>query len=61
MATELDHELVRQATLKRIENPNYQPTLEELKAVDQVLIEQARARLATLQTDATATITKDQA
>jgi hypothetical protein len=45
MATPQDHELVEQATKKRAENPDYQPSLPELKAIDQVLIERAKERL----------------
>ena len=45
MATKQDHELVAQATAKRSDNPSYSPTLDELKAVDAVLIEQARQRI----------------
>ena len=45
MATPQDHQLVASATAKRAENPRYQPTQPELKAVDAVLVEQAQARL----------------
>ena len=34
-----------EAQRKRDENINYQPTLDELKAIDLVLIEQARVRI----------------
>ena len=51
MATKAEHDLVAAATTRRAENPKYRPTTAELKAVDQVLIEQARERLGiTLQT-----------
>jgi hypothetical protein len=46
MATTQDHELVDQATAKRDAAAGYQPTPAELKAIDQVLIEQAAKRLA---------------
>lgn len=45
MATRHDHDLVRQATAKRDAEPRYQPTRDELTAIDQILIEQAKARL----------------
>ena len=46
MATAGENQLVQEATAKRATNPNYQPTQAELKAVDSVLIEQARERMA---------------
>lgn len=45
MATQHDHDLVAAATAKRAENPDYKPSLPELRAVDAVLIEQAKQRL----------------
>lgn len=38
-------DLVQQATAKREANSSYQPSLAELKAIDKVLIEQARERI----------------
>jgi hypothetical protein len=38
-------ELVAQATEKRKTNPDYHPTMAEIKAVDLVLVEQARERI----------------
>lgn len=46
MATEQDHSLSQQASAKRAADSNYQPSLAELRAIDQVLIEQARERRA---------------
>jgi hypothetical protein len=40
-----EHDLVLQATAKRDADPRYQPTQDELATIDQVLIEQAKARL----------------
>lgn len=54
MATEQDHELVEQATAKRQANPEYRPTLVELKSIDQVLVEQAKKRLQDIATPQTA-------
>lgn len=45
MATMQDHELVNQAAARRDADPRYLPTAAELKAIDQVLIEQTRERL----------------
>lgn len=45
MATEAERELVAEATRRKAEKPSYRPTPAELKAVDEVLIDQARARL----------------
>jgi len=54
MTTEQEHRLVQEATAKRAADPYYQPTLAELKAVDAVLIEQAREKMAAgLETQAT--------
>lgn len=44
MATAQEHELSKQASDRRETNRNYQPTLSELKAIDQVLIEQAKEK-----------------
>lgn len=44
-ATEHDHILVAEITQLRKENPAYQATLEHLRAIDRVLIDQARERL----------------
>ena len=41
-------ELVAQATEKREVNPDYHPTMAEIKAVDLVLVEQARKRMSRL-------------
>lgn len=41
-ATEQDHKLVQQATEKREANGGYQPSLEELRAIDRVLIQKAK-------------------
>lgn len=38
-------ELVQQAAEKRAANPDYLPTVAELKAIDELLVEQARERL----------------
>lgn len=46
MATKQDRELVNQATSKRDSDPRYQPNVIELKAIDEILIEQAKRRLA---------------
>lgn len=45
MATKAEHDLVAAATARRAENPKYRPTQAELKAVDQVLIEQTKKKL----------------
>lgn len=45
MATNQERDLVHQATAKRDADSRYQPTRDELAAIDQVLIEQAKARL----------------
>lgn len=45
MATNQERDLVHQATAKRDADSRYQPTQDELAAIDQVLIEQAKARL----------------
>lgn len=44
-ATESDHILVAEITQLRAENPGYQATVEHLRAIDRVLIDQARERL----------------
>lgn len=44
-ATEQDHILVAEITKLRQENPDYQATIEHLRAIDRVLIDQARERL----------------
>ena len=46
MATQNQRELAKAATRRKTEQPSYMPSKEELKAVDEVLIEQARERLA---------------
>lgn len=45
MATQAERDLVAEATRRKAEKPSYRPTTAELKAVDEVLIDQARARL----------------
>lgn len=45
VATKQEHELARQASEQRKANPSYRPDQVTLKAVDQVLIEQAKSRL----------------
>ena len=45
MATKADHELAAAAAERKAAQPSYWPTPAELKAVDQVLIEQTRKRL----------------
>lgn len=45
MATQAERDLVAEATRRKAEKPSYRPTPAELKAVDEVLIDQARARL----------------
>jgi hypothetical protein len=45
MATQAERDLVAAATRRKAEKPSYRPTPAELKAVDEVLIDQARARL----------------
>ena len=49
MATQEQRDLSRQATAYKKENPNYHPSLAVLRAVDAVLIEQAKERLKTAQ------------
>lgn len=44
-ATERDRELVAEITALRAENENAQPSIEQLKAIDRVLIDEARQRL----------------
>ena len=44
-ATDHQRELVAQATARKADDPDYWPSTEELKAVDAVLQDQARARL----------------
>lgn len=44
-ATSRDHELVAEITALRAEKPTVQPSLEQLKAIDRVLIDQAAERL----------------
>ena len=39
------------ASQERLLNPDYRPTAEELKAIDMVLIEQARRRLSSATQD----------
>ena len=50
LTTELQvaQELVTQATEKREVNPDYYPTMAEIKAADLVLVEQARKRMSRL-------------
>lgn len=45
-ATQRDHELVAEITALRAQNEAAQPSLEQLRAIDRVLIDQARERLA---------------
>lgn len=45
MATQAERDLVAEATRRKAVNPSYRPTPAELKAVDEVLIDQARVRL----------------
>ncbi len=45
MATQKEHDLVTTATLHKSAQPSYKPSIEELKAIDEVLIEQAREQL----------------
>lgn len=45
MASEREHDIAHAATAKKRANNDYRPTTDELKAVDQVLIEQARNSL----------------
>jgi len=44
-ATERDHELVAEISALRAENKNAQATIEQLKAIDRVLVDQARAKM----------------
>lgn len=45
-ATERDHELVAEIHDLRKENERAQPTQEQLKAIDRVLVDQTRERMA---------------
>lgn len=45
IATQQDNKLSAIASAKRVADPNYTPSIPELKAIDQVLIQQARERL----------------
>ena len=45
-ATQRDHELVAEITALRAQNEGAQPSLEQLQAIDRVLVDQTRARLA---------------
>jgi hypothetical protein len=44
-ATEQDYVLLDEITKLRAENPDYQATFEHLRAIDRILIDQARERL----------------
>ena len=46
MASQIERDLAAAATLRKSVEPSYRPSKEELEAVDEVLIEQARERLA---------------
>lgn len=45
MATQAERDIAAEATRRKAEKPSYRPTTAELKAVDEVLIDQARERL----------------
>ena len=45
MATQAERELAAEATRRKVEKPSYRATQAELKAVDEVLIDEARVRL----------------
>jgi len=45
IATQQDNKMSAIASAKRVADPNYTPSIPELKAIDQVLIQQARERL----------------
>jgi hypothetical protein len=44
-ATEQDYILLDEITKLRAENPDYQATFEHLRAIDRILIDQAKERL----------------
>jgi hypothetical protein len=45
IATKQDYFLLDEITKLRAENPDYQATFEHLRAIDRILIDQARERL----------------